>query len=128
MPPVAEQLGIVGDQRVDTTSVARFLLKPGRKYEEAVTKFEPYTHTQEVNEEGRSALAALIERGWLKLSRDGTFLYINNRLEGNALMTVLGVLDRLKFLPISSVPPPTSPPANQMPSPKVNAPQLDLGL
>jgi hypothetical protein len=45
-----------------------------------VTKFEPYTRTQELNEEGRSALAALIERGWLKFSRDGTFLYINNRL------------------------------------------------
>lgn len=128
MPPVAEQLGIVGDQRVDTTSVARFLLKPGRKYEEAVTKFEPYTHTQEVNEEGRSALAALIERGWLKPSRDGTFLYINNRLEGNALMTVLGVLDRLKFLPISSVPAPTSPPAPPVPAPQTVAAQLDLGL
>lgn len=130
MPPVAEQIGIVGEQRVETSTVARFLLKPGRKYEEAVTKFEPYTHTQEVNEEGRAALAALIERGWLKLSRDGTYLYINNRLEGNALMTVLAVLDRLKFLPASAVAPrpatvPTDPPK---PGSKPDTPQLDLGL
>lgn len=130
MPAVGEQLGIVGDLGVETSSVARFLLKPGRKYEEAVSKFQPYTHTQEVNEDGRAAIAALIERGWLKQSRDGMFLYINNRLEGNALMTVLAVLDRLQFLPASAVPkspvPPAPPPTPT--KPKTDLPQLDLGL
>ncbi len=125
MPSVAEQIGIVGEPPAPAV-IARFLLKPGRKYEDAVKRFEPYTHTQEVNEEGRAALAALIERGWLKPSRDGTFLYINNRLEGSALMTVLGVLERLKFLPAAIVPPPAPPPS--LLPPNSSTPQLDLGF
>lgn len=120
MPSVLEQIGVVGDERVETTTVARFLLKPGRKYEEAVERFQPYTHTQDLNEEGRAALKALIDRGWLKPSKDGTFLYINNRLEGNALLTVLAVLERLENMP----PPPPTPPSPSQPS----EPQLDLGL
>ncbi|HEX2862752.1 MAG TPA: DUF72 domain-containing protein, partial [Lacunisphaera sp.] len=95
MPPVSEQLGTVGEQRTGQLSVARFLLKPGRKYEEAVSKFQPYTKTQEINEEGRASIAAMIEQGWLKPTRDGTYLYINNRLEGNALMSVFAVLELL---------------------------------
>lgn len=125
MPSVGEQVAIVGDLGVETGSVARFLLKPGRKYEEAVSKFSPYTRTQEVNEEGRASLAHLIEKGWLKQSRDGTFLYINNRLEGNALMTVLGVLEMLKFVPTTAAPSLRSVPR---PGPVAQAPQLDLGI
>lgn len=84
------------------------------------------THTQEVNEDGRFSIAALVERGWLKPSRDGDFLYINNRLEGNALMTVFAVLQLLKFVPESAVPKQQSP----APAPRTRAgtPQLDLGL
>jgi len=100
MPSAGEQLSIVGEQRIEDLTVARFLLKPGRKYEEAVSKFEPYTHTQEINDEGRATLATMIEAGWLKRSRDGTYLYINNRLEGNALNTVRGVLALLNFIQI----------------------------
>lgn len=125
MPAVVEQIGIVGDRRTEQSTVARFLLKPGRKYEDAVQRFKPYTRTQELNEEGRAALTALIDRGWLKPSKDGTYLYINNRLEGNALQTVLAVLDRLQQLP----PPP---PPEDMPAPPATPPsgdpQLDLGL
>lgn len=127
MPPILEQIGVVGDQRVDRTTVARFLLKPGRKYEEAVNRFQPYTHTQDLNEEGRTALKALIVFGWLQPSKDGTFLYINNRLEGNALMTVLGVLDRLESMP--PPPPPSAVPTVTQTSVADSAePQLDLGL
>lgn len=124
MPPVAEQIGIVGEQPANTPTIARFLLKPGRKYEEAVAKFKPYTYTKEVNDEGRAALAALIERGWLKPSRDGVFLYINDRLQGNALLTVLAVLDRLAFLP-ASAPRPAAP---SRPVAQAASPQLDLSL
>jgi uncharacterized protein YecE (DUF72 family) len=109
MPPVSEQLGIVGEQRTGQLSVGRFLLKPGRKYEEAVSKFQPYTKTQEINEEGRASIAAMIGQGWLKPTRDGTYLYINNRLEGNALMSVLGVLELLKFIPVDPKAPKAAP-------------------
>lgn len=114
MPPVGEQLGIVGDQRTEHLSVARFLLKPGRKYEEAVSRFQPYTKTQEINAEGRASIAAMIEQGWLKPTRDGTYLYINNRLEGNALMSVFAVLELLKFIPVD--------PHAPKPAPKPTAP------
>ena len=40
---------------------ARFLLKPGRKYEEAVKAFQPYDRTREVNDEARKAGVALIK-------------------------------------------------------------------
>lgn len=125
MPPVVEQIDIVGESRIEHASVARFLLKPGRKYEEAVKKFSPYKITQEVNEEARKGIAVLIQRGWLKLSRDGNYIYINNRLEGNALLTVLAVLDRLHDLPLPvSVP---APPAEKQ-MPQAAQTQFDLGL
>jgi uncharacterized protein YecE (DUF72 family) len=124
MPPVSEQLGIVGEPPAANLSVARFLLKPGRKYADAVAKFKPYQITQDVNEDARSAIAALIKRGWLKPSKDGTYIYINNRLEGNALLTVLAVLDRMHDLPLP--PPPATPPPAPPPPPAPD--QFDLGL
>jgi uncharacterized protein YecE (DUF72 family) len=123
MPSVQEQLGIVKDQAIENLTVARFLLKPGRKYEDAVQRFRPYKFTGEINEEARAALAALIERGWLKLSNDGSFIYINNRLEGNALNTVLAVLDRLEQM--LQVPRPAPLPK---PAAKPAQAQFDLGL
>jgi uncharacterized protein YecE (DUF72 family) len=125
MPAVLEQLQIVGEDRIEHASVARFLLKPGRKYEDAVKRFAPYKITQDVNEEARKAIAILIKRGWLKLSRDGTYVYVNNRLEGNALLTVLAVLDRMHDLPLPPAPPPSPlPPQLSQPAQA----QFDLGL
>jgi hypothetical protein len=66
---------------------ARFLLKPGRKYEDAVKAFQPYNSTKEINEDARKAGAALIKEGQQD-SRRKTFIYVNNRLEGNALGTI----------------------------------------
>lgn len=125
MPAVGEQMQTVENQVVEDLTVARFLLKPGRKYEEAVQRFSPYKITQELNEEARTALAALIERGWVKLSKSGSYLYINNRLEGNALQTVNGVLDRLDELMKVPRPAPSAKPA---PPPKPTQDQFDLGL
>lgn len=124
MPAVAEQFGIVGEPPTDELEVARFLLKPGRKYQEAVERFQPYKITQEINEEARAALQLLIEKRWVKLSRNGTYVYINNRLEGNALNTVLAVLDRIEAL--KTVPRPTAP-ATPATSKPVQV-QFDLGM
>ena len=71
---------------------ARFLLKPGRKYEDAVKAFQPYDKTQEVNEEARAAGAGLIVEGERHQPRRRTFIYVNNRLEGNALATIDAML------------------------------------
>ena len=87
MPPVSEQLALAGSQTNSALVAARFLLSPGRTYEGAVKTFQPYDRTREVNEEARKAGAALITDG-LKAAGRRTFVYVNNRLEGNALSTI----------------------------------------
>jgi hypothetical protein len=67
---------------------ARFLLKPGRKYEQAVKAFEPYDSIKEENPEARAAGKALIEAGKAAGPKSRTFIYVNNRLEGNAIATI----------------------------------------
>jgi hypothetical protein len=71
---------------------ARFLLKPGRCYEDAVKAFAPYDQTREVNEETRAAGRALIAQGKAAGPARRTFIYVNNRLEGNALATIAAMV------------------------------------
>jgi len=92
MPPVAEQMALPGSETNPELVAARFLLKPGRKYEEAVKSFQPYDKTKEVNDDARNAGAALISAGKKSLKRK-TFIFVNNRLEGNALETIKAMLD-----------------------------------
>jgi len=87
MPSVGEQMALPGSRTTPERVAARFLLRPGRKYEEAVKAFEPYNRTQEVNAEARQAGAALIREGITGPNRK-TYVYVNNRLEGNALATI----------------------------------------
>jgi len=91
MPPVGEQLALPRSQTHPALVAARFLLKPGRSYEEAVKTFEPYDQPREVNEEARKAGATLITDGLKAIGRR-TFIYVNNRLEGNALATIQAMI------------------------------------
>ena len=72
---------------------ARFLLKPGRKYEEAVKTFQPYDKVKEPNTEAREAGKALIAEGKKAGPKRETFIYVNNRLEGNALETIDAMIE-----------------------------------
>jgi len=95
MPPVSEQLALPGSVTNPGMLTARFLLKPGRKYEDAVKSFQPYNEIKEVNDEARKAIAQLIK---LALAATGgnmvrALIFINNRLEGNALDTIAAVLE-----------------------------------
>lgn len=92
MPPIGEQVILPGSETRSDLVAARFLLKPGRKYDEAVQAFQPYQETKEINEEARRAGAALIQNG-KKNTRKKTFIFVNNRLEGNALQTIKAMLD-----------------------------------
>jgi uncharacterized protein YecE (DUF72 family) len=92
MPPVGEQMALPGSRTNRELVAARFLLKPGRKYEEAVKAFQPYDQTREVNEDARRAGAALIVEGEHAEPRRKTYIYVNNRLEGNALETISAML------------------------------------
>lgn len=87
MPPVGDQIAMSGSFTHPVLVAARFLLKPGRRYEAAVKMFQPYDQTKEVNDEVRRAGTRLVAEG-LKTAGRQTFIFVNNRLEGNALATV----------------------------------------
>jgi uncharacterized protein YecE (DUF72 family) len=92
MPPVSDQMQLTGSRTRRDLVAARFLLKPGRKYEEAVRTFEPYDAIKEENPQARSAGKALIAEGKAAGPSRRTFLFVNNRLEGNALETIAAML------------------------------------
>jgi uncharacterized protein YecE (DUF72 family) len=92
MPPVGEQMALPSSRTNPELVAARFLLKPGRKYEDAVKAFQPYDKVVEVNEEARKAGAALIAEGKAK-PRGKTLIFVNNRLEGNALESIAAMLE-----------------------------------
>ena len=92
MPSVSEQMELPGSRTNPGLVAARFLLKPGRKYEDAVKTFQPYRETKEINEEARKAGARLILEGERYEPRRKTYVYVNNRLEGNALETIGAML------------------------------------
>lgn len=93
MPPVSEQMALPGSRTNPGLVAARFLLKPGRAYEQAVKMFSPYDAIKEENPEARSAGRALIAEGKAAGPHRKTFIFVNNRLEGNALATIERMLE-----------------------------------
>jgi uncharacterized protein YecE (DUF72 family) len=88
MPSVSKQMALPGSGTNPNLRAARLLLKPGRKYEEAVKTFQPYDKVKEQNPDARAAGKALIAEGKTAGPERKTFIYVNNRLEGNALETI----------------------------------------
>lgn len=88
MPPVNKQMAMPCSRTNPQLVVARFLLKPGCKYEEAVKAFHPYDRVKEPNPDARSAGRALIAEAKTAGPARKTFIYVNNRMEGNALGTI----------------------------------------
>ena len=74
---------------------ARFLLRPCRKYEAAVKAFQPYDRVKEVNPEARAAGKSLIAEAKKAHPRPKTLIFVNNRLEGNALETIAAMLEEV---------------------------------
>ncbi|PYI84539.1 MAG: DUF72 domain-containing protein, partial [Verrucomicrobia bacterium] len=93
MPSVSEQLALAGSRTNPEFTGARFLLSPGRKYEDAVKLFSPYDRVKEVDEEGRRAGAKLIHETVASGGGMKAFIYLNNRFEGNALETIAAMID-----------------------------------
>jgi uncharacterized protein YecE (DUF72 family) len=93
MPTVGEQMALPGSRTNPDLIAARFLLKPGRRYEEAVKAFEPYDTIKEENPDARAAGRALISEGKAAGPKRKTFVFVNNRLEGNAITTIQAMLE-----------------------------------
>jgi uncharacterized protein YecE (DUF72 family) len=92
MPTVGDQMALPGSRPHPALVAARFLLAPGRFYENAISGFEPFDSLKEVNDEARSAASALMEEGTNTPERR-TYIFINNRLEGSAPWTIKALVD-----------------------------------
>lgn len=90
MPELRSQIAIPDSATADY-QVCRALLRRGRMYEQAVEAFQPYTEIKDPNPEARESMRALIGRA--RENRQMLFLFVNNRLEGNAPMTILSVVE-----------------------------------
>jgi uncharacterized protein YecE (DUF72 family) len=92
MPPLDEQSQIEHAFTADFT-VVRALLRHGRAYDMAVDTFEPYREIQEVNEGAREGMSRIANDA--RRQRKDAFLFVNNRLEGNAPGTIEAVVEKL---------------------------------
>lgn len=92
MPSLKEQWALPGSLSTPGRCGARLLLRPGRSYAEAVDRFSPYDRVQEPDPEVRAAAAEMVAD--TVRTRDGRnlFVYVNNRLEGNALGTISAII------------------------------------
>ena len=90
MPELRHQMAIPDSVTADFL-VSRALLRRGRVYENAVRLFSPYTEIQDPNPEAREAMRVLIGRA--RENKQFLFLFVNNRLEGNAPLTILSLVD-----------------------------------
>jgi uncharacterized protein YecE (DUF72 family) len=99
MMPLGEQLALPGSRTNPRFFGARLLLKPGRKYEEAVKLFSPYDRIKDPYPEARAAGARLIQEARSGGGATRGFIYVNNRLEGNALETIATMIEQAGVVP-----------------------------
>ena len=88
MPPIGEQIDL-GWTFTAAFTVARALLKPGRRYADAVKQFQPYDRVQEPVPSLRQDLLRLVSEAHRR--RVEAFILANNRAEGNAPGTIRAV-------------------------------------
>ena len=88
MPSIGEQLDLAWVFPANFT-VARALLKPGRRYADAVKQFQPYDRIQEPLPGLRADLVRLVTEAHRR--RVEAFILANNRAEGNAPGTIRAV-------------------------------------
>jgi len=90
MPELGLQIAMPDSVTADFI-VSRALLRAGRSYEDAVATFSPYTEIKDPNPQTRDALKVLIDRS--RGDHRMAFLFVNNRLEGNAPGTIISIVD-----------------------------------
>jgi uncharacterized protein YecE (DUF72 family) len=93
MPELKVQLAMPDSVTADFV-VSRALLRRGRPYEQAVKLFSPYSSIQDPNPETRASLRELIDRA--RESRRAAYIYVNNRLEGNAPATIMAIVNQAR--------------------------------
>ena len=101
MPSVGEQIELPGALTSPDLAAFRLLLRPGRNYEDAVRRFQPYDRLQDPYPEGRKPVCRLLGR---VAKRDAevprvVYVYVNNRFEGSALQTIAAILSEIAPFP-----------------------------
>jgi uncharacterized protein YecE (DUF72 family) len=92
MPPLDEQAQIDDAYTADFT-VVRGLLRPGSGYEDAVDTLQPYDRIQEPHERSRQGVVDIASR--IIDRKYEAYIFVNNRLEGNAPSTIDAVVEQL---------------------------------
>ena len=95
MPPLPEQWALLESRTNPGLWAARLLLRPGRKYEEAVKLFSPYETVKDAYPEAVAAAGTIINEARKSAGRTQAFIFVNNRLEGNSLQTITRILEGL---------------------------------
>jgi uncharacterized protein YecE (DUF72 family) len=90
MPEIGRQMAEAGSFTAGF-SVCRALLARGRSYESAVKAFSPYERVQEPNPDARESMRSLVARA--RETHEPAFIFVNNRLEGNAPETIQAVVE-----------------------------------
>jgi uncharacterized protein YecE (DUF72 family) len=92
MPELGAQTALDAAYTADFT-VTRALLRQGRTYEQAVAYFQPYREIRDPNPEARKAIGGLIARA--RARRQPAYIFVNNRLEGNAPLTIDALIEEV---------------------------------
>jgi hypothetical protein len=90
MPELGHQMSIPDSVTADFL-VTRALLRRGWSYEDAVSLLTPYREVQDANPQVRDSMRILIGRA--REDKRMLFLFVNNRLEGNAPLTILSIVE-----------------------------------
>jgi uncharacterized protein YecE (DUF72 family) len=90
MPELHRQMRIQDAWTADFI-VTRALLRFGRPYEQAVERFSPYERIQDENPDARRAIREMIRTAREQNRR--AYIFVNNRLEGNAPQTIEAILE-----------------------------------
>lgn len=87
MPPVDEQVNVVGEDAAARPLVIRWLLAPGRSYEAAKAAYAPFDRLVDPDPVARQKIVALA-RAALVAGSDVT-LIVNNKAEGSAPQSIV---------------------------------------
>jgi uncharacterized protein YecE (DUF72 family) len=89
MPTIADQIALPNAFTADF-AVVRALLPKGRTYERAVEELAPYQEIQQPDPPTRGAMRQIAQRA--QQFGERAYLFVNNRLEGNAPATIEAVI------------------------------------
>lgn len=95
VPPVPEQMTMPGSETNPALLAARFLLREGRTFEQAVKQFSPYSEIKDPNQEGRAAAVALAKRALKSKGKTKAMLLVGNRFEGHSPGTINAIVSDL---------------------------------